>query len=80
MVAFAVQTPEGSRLFVRSLATGDTRMLSGIASPQYPFWSPDSRKIGVFVNSKLMTIAIAGGLPEAIAPAPNARGGACFRF
>jgi len=76
MVAFAAQTPDGSRLFVRSLATGDTRVLPGIADSQYPFWSPDSRKLGVFVDTKLMTIAIAGGLPEAIATAANARGGA----
>src|SRR4030095_9162086 len=75
MVAFAAQTTEGNRLFVRSLLTGETRVVSGIVSPQYPFWSFDSKKIGVFTSNNLVTVAIAGGLPEVIATAPNARGG-----
>ena len=75
MVAFAAQTAEGNRLFVRSLTTGDTRVVSGVVSPQYPFWSPDSKKIGVFTSNNLVTVAIAGGLPDVIATAPNGRGG-----
>ena len=76
LAAFAVQTAEGNRLFIRNLTTGDTRMVSGVTNPQYPFWSPDSRKIGVFNgNQQLLTVAIAGGLPDVIAAAPNGRGG-----
>ena len=75
-VAFAVQTPGGNRLFVRNLATGETRQVPGTIGVQYPFWSPDSRKVGFFsAASKLMTVALAGGLPEAIADAQNGRGG-----
>jgi Tol biopolymer transport system component len=76
MVAFAVQASDGSKLFIRNLLTGETRPLPGVTSPQYPFWSPDSRKIGVFLGNQLATVAIAGGLPEMIATATNGRGGA----
>jgi eukaryotic-like serine/threonine-protein kinase len=75
-VAFIVQTPSGRQLHVRSLATGETRGLPGTSEVHYPFWSPDSRSIGFFSSSKLFTIAIAGGRPEAIADIDQGRGGA----
>jgi hypothetical protein len=60
---------------VRSLATGETRALTGTDDAHYAFWSPDSRSLGFFGNGQLMTVAIAGGLPEAIAPIELGRGG-----
>jgi eukaryotic-like serine/threonine-protein kinase len=75
MVAFVAQTAGGNRLFVRNLVTGDTRAVSGTTDAGYPFWSRDSKKIGFFANSKLMTVALAGGLPEPVADAQNGRGG-----
>jgi eukaryotic-like serine/threonine-protein kinase len=74
-VAFIVQTAAGRRLYVRSLATGETRALPGTSEVQYPFWSPDSRSIGFFGSSKLFTIAVAGGQPEAVASITEGRGG-----
>jgi serine/threonine protein kinase/Tol biopolymer transport system component len=74
-VAFIVQEASGRRLYVRSLATGETRALSGTAEAHYPFWSPDSRSLGFFGNGKLFTIAVAGGLPEAVADINIGRGG-----
>ena len=41
----------------------------------YPFWSPDSRSLGFFGSSKLLTVSVAGGLPEAIADIQQGRGG-----
>jgi hypothetical protein len=40
-----------------------------------PAWSPDGKHLGFFANGKLRTVDVAGGLPEAIADAPNGRGG-----
>ena len=74
-LVFLGQTTAGRKLFVRSLATGETRALSGTEEAHYPFWSPDSRSLGFFSSSQLMTVAIAGGLPEAIAPIEIGRGG-----
>jgi Tol biopolymer transport system component len=75
MVAFIAQGRQGRRLFVRSLATGEARAISGSAEAYYPFWSPDSRSLAFFGSSKLLTVSIAGGLPEAIADIQQGRGG-----
>ena len=74
-VAFIVQTPAGRKLYVRTLATGETRQLSGTADVHYPFWSADSQSLGFFGSRKLFTVAIAGGLPEAVADIDQGRGG-----
>ncbi len=74
-VAFIAQAGAGRRLFLRSLATGETRELSGTADVHYPFWSPDSRAIAFFGTSKMFRVDIAGGLPEAIADIIEGRGG-----
>jgi hypothetical protein len=42
---------------------------------QFPFWSADSRSIGFFASGKLYRIDIKGGPPQALADAPNPRGG-----
>ncbi len=74
-IAFVAATPKATTLWVRSLATDDSRLLSGTEGASYPFWSPDGKRIGFFANAKLRTVDIAGGLPEAIADAPVGRGG-----
>ncbi len=75
MVGFIAQGPSGRRLYVRSMATGEARAVSGSNDAYYPFWSADSRALGFFGSSKLMTVSIAGGLPEAIADIQQGRGG-----
>jgi hypothetical protein len=67
MVAFIAQGPAARRLYVRSLVTGEARAISGTEEASYPFWSPDSRSLAFFGRSQLLTVSIAGGLPEAIA-------------
>ena len=47
----------------------------GTSGASSPFWSPDGRGIGFFADDKLKRIDVAGGMPLAIADAPNARGG-----
>jgi eukaryotic-like serine/threonine-protein kinase len=76
-VAFVASTSGSAApaLWVRSLSTDDARPLPGTAGVSYPFWSPDSRKLGFFAHGKLKTLDIAGGLPNVIADAPNGRGG-----
>jgi serine/threonine protein kinase len=38
----------GGRIWVRALDSGDMRPMEGTESGSFPFWSPDSRKIGFF--------------------------------
>jgi serine/threonine protein kinase/Tol biopolymer transport system component len=66
----------GGKLWVGSLATGATTALAGTEASTFPFWSPDSRFIGFFLDGKLRVIESSGGPIRAIADAPNSRGGA----
>jgi hypothetical protein len=49
--------------------------LAGTEGASLPFWSPDSRFIGFFANSKLKKIDAAGGPAQTLCDAPNGRGG-----
>ena len=44
-----------------------------------PFWSPDSRWIGFFADSRLKKIEAAGGSAQILANAASARGGTWAR-
>jgi Tol biopolymer transport system component len=72
----AVGADSRTRLWVRSLATGETKRLDATEGATAPFFSLDGGSLGYFVNAKLMIASIAGGAPQALADAPNGRGGA----
>jgi Tol biopolymer transport system component len=75
-VAFVAASPEGKRtLWVRSLDAADAREVLNSDDAMFPFWSPDDHALGFFAHGKLQTVDSAGGMPIAIADAPNARGG-----
>jgi Tol biopolymer transport system component len=65
-----------ARLWSRSLVTGEAREIAGTDGAYAPFFSPDGRSIGFFSAGQLRTVAVAGGAPFAVAPAPAGRGGA----
>jgi len=65
-----------SRLWVRSLVSGEERELAGTEGAFAPFFSPDARSVGYFLDGKLWTLAIDGGTPLRVADAPSGRGGA----
>ena len=75
-VAFVASTDKAATIWIRSLSADDARAVPGTENASNPFWSPDGRSIGFFANGKVWTVKIAGGLPEAIAPADGGRGGA----
>ncbi|MEO8502504.1 MAG: protein kinase [Acidobacteriota bacterium] len=76
-IAFgAVGADSKTRLWVRSLVTGEQRRLDATEGAFVPFFSPDGKSLGYFVNAKMMAIAIAGGAPYSVAEAPNGRGAA----
>jgi eukaryotic-like serine/threonine-protein kinase len=74
-IVFRAAVAGRDALWVRSLARDDARQLTGTENAQYPFWAPDSRRLGFFANGKLKTLDTAAGLPQAIAEASNGRGG-----
>ena len=64
-----------SRLWLRPLDTPTAQPLAGTEGGSYPFWSPDSRSVGFFVNGSLKRVDIGGGLPQTLASNSASRGG-----
>ena len=64
-----------TRLWLRPLDAATAQPLAGTEGAMYPFWSPDSRALGFFADSKLKRIDIRGGVPQTLASAPAGRGG-----
>jgi serine/threonine protein kinase len=64
-----------SQLFIRNLDSSDPKPLPGTNSGTYPFWSPDSKKIGFFADAKLKTIDLEKNAIQVLTNAVNPRGG-----
>ncbi|MGA7576450.1 MAG: protein kinase [Terriglobales bacterium] len=62
-------------LYVQRVGSSSVTPLPGTQGASYPFWSPDGAYVAFFANGKLQKLAVAGGTPQAIATALNARGG-----
>jgi serine/threonine protein kinase/Tol biopolymer transport system component len=75
-LAFVAVGPDGKdTLWVRALSASGAQQFTGTESAMFPFWAPDSRRIGFFAEGKLKTVDIAGGAVEALCEAPTGRGG-----
>jgi Tol biopolymer transport system component len=78
MIVYSVRGEDGAtRLWIYELASGSTRMLRDTDSARYPFWSPDSRRIGFFTqrDGKLKIVDAHGGSPRTVCDAINGKGG-----
>lgn len=64
-----------SRLWLRPLRSLSAHVIEGSEGAGAPFWSPDSRKLAFFANTKLMKVSVDGGSPEVLCSAPDERGG-----
>ncbi|HEV2115489.1 MAG TPA: protein kinase, partial [Terriglobales bacterium] len=63
-------------LWVQALNSPVAQPLAGTEGAAFPFWSPDSRYVGFFADSKLKKIDANGGPPQTLCDAPIGRGGA----
>jgi eukaryotic-like serine/threonine-protein kinase len=79
-IAFVARRPDGrASLWLRAIDASELRELPDTLDARYPFWAPDSRRLGFFSRRSLMWIDVAGGAPEVIAPtlaAEDVRGAA----
>jgi hypothetical protein len=62
-------------LWLRDLDSLNGRILPGTSGASYPFWSPDSHRLGFFAAGKLKKIDVSGGPALTLCDAPQARGG-----
>ena len=74
-------------LWVRSLSSANAQQLNGTEGAKYPFWSPDSHRIGFFASTAstagavgyVKTVDIADGVVRVLCPALAGRGGTWSR-
>jgi hypothetical protein len=76
-IAFAATAADGkTALWVRPTNTLEARMLPGTTGAMFPFWSPDSRSVGFFAETRLKTIELSGGTAQIVCDATLGRGAA----
>ena len=68
-IVFVASGDGPSRLWLRRLDATEAQPLAGTEGASYPFWSPDSRSVGFFADSKLKRLDIGGGSPQTLADA-----------
>jgi len=75
-LAFAAVGPDGlNHLWIRVLSSSSAQEISGSQDATYPFWAPDSRRVGFFGEGKLRTVDTAMGSVKVLCDAPVGRGG-----
>jgi Tol biopolymer transport system component len=75
-LAFVTVGPDGKNtLWVRALSAPGGQQITGAEGAEFPFWSPDSHRIGFFADGKLKTVDFAGSAVEILSQAPYGHGG-----
>jgi len=75
-LAFVALGPDGkTALWVRGLSSSNVQQLAGTEGAIYPFWSPDSLRVGFFAQGQLRTIDLANSAVQTICDAAAGFGG-----
>ncbi len=79
-LAFVTIAPDGrNTLWVRSLDSRGAQQINDTDDAAFPFWAPDSRRVGFFAAGKLKIADTANGAIQTLSEAPSGRGGAWNR-
>jgi serine/threonine protein kinase/Tol biopolymer transport system component len=70
-MVLVVRNEQRTRLWLRELASSRLRELPDTDSASFPFWSPDSRRIGFITRGKLKTIALDGTTATTLCSVPQ---------
>ncbi|HET7710755.1 MAG TPA: protein kinase, partial [Thermoanaerobaculia bacterium] len=79
MLFSTVSSEPNPALWIRSLATGESKKIAGSEGGSSPFWSVDSRFVAFFAGGKLLKADLTGAPPTAVCDAPVGRGGSWNR-
>jgi serine/threonine protein kinase/Tol biopolymer transport system component len=74
-IAYTARGSSGTLLYVRFLDEAVPRALPGTEGAGYHFWSPDSRSLAFFGDSKLKRVEISGAPPITLCDAAGGKGG-----
>ena len=74
-LCLVVDDNQASRLVIRALSSTESRVLAGTDGARFPFWSPDGGSIAFFAEGKLKKFDLASNSIQALADAPDGRGG-----
>jgi serine/threonine protein kinase/Tol biopolymer transport system component len=75
-LAFLARGSDGKRLlWLRALDEPLPRSVPGTEGAQYPFWSPDSRRLAFFTGGRLKRVDVGDGTVEVVTDAPDPAGG-----
>jgi serine/threonine-protein kinase len=79
-VVYAAASPPGSRprLFLRDLKRFEAQPIAGTEGAIGPFFSPDGRWLGYFLEGKLYRISVEGGTPIEVCHVGQVVPGACW--
>jgi Tol biopolymer transport system component len=61
IMSVSIDGQASASLWLRDLDSLNGRILPGTSGASYPFWSPDSRRVGFFADDKLKKIDVTGG-------------------
>jgi eukaryotic-like serine/threonine-protein kinase len=75
-VAYIALAGQQRQLWVYSVVSGDSHLLTASQNATFPFWSADSEHLGFFMNEGLQRIDAAGGPIQNVATIQTFRGGA----
>ncbi|MGE0444037.1 MAG: hypothetical protein AB7P99_02315, partial [Vicinamibacterales bacterium] len=69
LLAFVARDEQtgATHLWVRTLATGDSRLVADTEGAEEPFWSPDSQRLAFGSNGRLRIVDLQGGAARNIA-------------
>jgi serine/threonine protein kinase len=66
-LATVISDDDRSRLWLRSLETGESRILPKTDGAQFPFWSPDGRSLGFHADGSVKRFDLDGGSVRTLA-------------
>jgi hypothetical protein len=74
-LVYVAERASTTALNLRAFDAAESRPIEGTSGATSPFFSPDGGWIGFFADGKLKKVAVAGGLPVALADVSTPRGG-----